>query len=653
MRLLSGAKFAAVVATGLLLAGCGSGGGGAPQTIDVGKPTTAVGSTKNTPPAIEGAPLTAVTIGSAYSFQPRGSDAEGDAIRFEIANKPAWMAFDTATGRLSGTPTANDAGIYANIRITASDGKSSTALPAFSVTVVRASTDPAFDKDADFAARVAYSKAWYANNFGDYASLEDLLRDHGLSAKGDVTVAGSRAINTDPQFSLSGGKSFKSTMTPTARQGGNLHVDFYKWAPAGPQKDGDSVREFYLQYTVYWTREALAWTHRDAQKGEGYKTLLLEGYGPGQIQPGMQRRLGVVTAEVNGRNGCTRNVKTSSVGNLWFVQSSLHDPAVTVNAASKLEDYIAKYGLTYTVRDNTKWGYVASAADWSYKGRWETGGDWTRNLIDHPDRGHPYGGWGWPELKKPADHTPWVKDGWTVVEIYVRQDPTVIGYSAEGKPQYNPQTFRVWAAPYGEAPRLLFDSTTASCDLAYKADNYKWFRLLYYDTNIVEAGGFGAKVDARMFQPTATEFEIVYEPGADDKPKGHPFYAHSVTGDKTVGTDHEFVGNRIGWNIGTMQGQLFTILDSRYIGLVQDGVDAAGQPVMKRKTRLTVEPMAGIPVGGTGNAEGFVTEGDYLQVQTFAEEGYRPPLDIYYDELLMSYEPIPFPGHLDKPLPAP
>ncbi len=46
-------------------------------------------------------------------------------------------------------------------------------------------------------------------------------------------------------------------------------------------------------------------------------------------------------------------------------------------------------------------------------------------------------------------------------------------------------------------------------------------------------------------------------------------------------------------------------------------------------------------------------EGDYLQVQTFAEEGYRPPLDIYYDELLMSYEPIPFPGHLDKPLPAP
>ncbi len=39
------------------------------------------------------------------------------------------------------------------------------------------------------------------------------------------------------------------------------------------------MREFYLQYAIYWTREALTWTHRDAQTGEAFKTLLLEGYG--------------------------------------------------------------------------------------------------------------------------------------------------------------------------------------------------------------------------------------------------------------------------------------------------------------------------------------------------------------------------------------
>jgi len=652
MRLLSGAKCAAVVVTGLLLAGCGS-GGGAPQTLDVGKPTTTVGSTKNTPPVIEGAPLTAVTIGSAYVFQPRGSDAEGDAIRFEIANKPAWMVFDAATGRLSGTPTAKDAGIYAYIRITASDGKSSTELPAFSVTVARAAADPAFDKDADFAARVAHSKAWYANNFSNYERLEDLLQDHNLSTRGDVTDAGSRSLNIDPKFNLSGGRSFKSTMTPTARQGGKFHVEFHRNAPPGPQKDGDSVREFYLQYAIYWTREALTWTHRDAQTGEGFKTLLLEGYGKGQVQPGMQRRMGIISAEVNGANGCSRPVKTPSGSTLRFIQSSLSDPGVALTPGSKLEDYIAKYGLTANIRDNTKWGYVTSQADWNYKGRWETKGDWTKNLIDHPDRGHPYGGWGWPELKKPSDHTTWVKDGWTVVEIYVKQDPTIIGYTADGKPQYNPQTFKVWAAPYGEEPRLLIDSSTAGCQLAYNPNYYKWFRLLHYDTNIVEGGGFGAKVDARTFQPTSTQFEFTYEPGADDKPKGHPFYAHEPTGDKTVGADHEFVGNRVGFNTGALKGQLFTIVDSHYVGPVQDGVDSGGKAVMKHKTRVTVEPMPVAPTGGVGNAEGLDTVGDFLQVQTFAEDGYRPPLDIYYDELLMSYEPIPFPGQLDKPLPTP
>ncbi len=144
MKLLSGARFAAVVAVGLLLAACGGGGGGAPQTMDPGKPPVGTTATKNTPPVIEGKPKTAVTIGSAYEFQPSASDAEGDSLRYEIANKPAWMAFDASTGRLSGTPSATDAGIYANILISASDGKSSTALPAFSVTVARASTDPGF-----------------------------------------------------------------------------------------------------------------------------------------------------------------------------------------------------------------------------------------------------------------------------------------------------------------------------------------------------------------------------------------------------------------------------------------------------------------------------------------------------------------------------
>lgn len=73
--------------------------------------------------------------GSAYNFKPSASDADGDTVTFTIANKPAWAAFDAATGTLSGTPAANSAGTYANVEIAATDGKAVTPLPAFTITV--------------------------------------------------------------------------------------------------------------------------------------------------------------------------------------------------------------------------------------------------------------------------------------------------------------------------------------------------------------------------------------------------------------------------------------------------------------------------------------------------------------------------------------
>jgi hypothetical protein len=659
MRTTFFAKLAAAAAASVMIAACSGSGGSAASDPGAGpaqsvKPGGGATANKNTAPVIEGSPSTAVTVSSTYDFRPSASDADGDALRFSVANRPAWTDFDPATGRLSGHPTAADVGIYANVLITVSDGKSSSALPSFSITVAKGYTDPGFDKDADFHARVAYSKAWYANNFGNYETLNDVLKDNGSSTSGDTSMEGRRDLNREPGFVLSGGKSLKLTMTPTSRQAGKFRVQFHRHAPPSPQKDGDSVREFYLQYALYWTRPALTWTHRDAQQGEAFKTLLLEGYGNGQVMPGMSRRIPVVRTSVNGQNGCARSVKTPRGGERTFYQSSLDDPGVILTTESRLEDYIAKHGLTSSVRDDSLWGYVNATTDWSYKGRWETGGDWTRNLIDHPDRGHPYGGWGWPELEKPAGHTPWVMDGWTVVEIYVKQDPTPIGYREDGKPIYRPSTFRIWAAPYGEAPRLVIDSESARCNLSYNATYYQWFELLLYDTNIVEGGGFGAKVDARTFQPTDKQFEIIFETAADARSnRDLPFTAIENPPDKTEGKDHEFMGNLVGWNTGPYKGQLMTIVDSHYMGMVQDGVDSNGRPVMKHKTRLTVESMPVPPVGGVGSATAFDTVGDYLQVQTWAEEGYRPPLDVYYDELLLSYEPIPFPGHLDKPLPTP
>lgn len=94
----------------------------------------------NDAPTISGAPATTVIEGRTYSFQPSATDLDGDRLTYAIANRPAWATFDTATGRLSGTPGSSHVGTTSNIVISVSDGTTTAALPAFSITVTAAAT---------------------------------------------------------------------------------------------------------------------------------------------------------------------------------------------------------------------------------------------------------------------------------------------------------------------------------------------------------------------------------------------------------------------------------------------------------------------------------------------------------------------------------
>jgi len=105
-------------------------------SITVKAATTATG-TVNSAPRISGTPPTSVKQGYVYSFTPTASDANGDKLGFSISNKPSWAAFSTTTGKLSGA--AYTLGTFSNIVIRVSDGKTSVALPAFSITVVGSS----------------------------------------------------------------------------------------------------------------------------------------------------------------------------------------------------------------------------------------------------------------------------------------------------------------------------------------------------------------------------------------------------------------------------------------------------------------------------------------------------------------------------------
>lgn len=118
----------------VLLAGCGGGGGGSGEGASTGD-STAPGSSTNAKPTVTGTPGSTVVVGQTYSFQPAASDPDGDRLSFEVANLPSWAAFSNETGRVSGKPTAEQVGSYANITITVSDGTDSATLGPFSITV--------------------------------------------------------------------------------------------------------------------------------------------------------------------------------------------------------------------------------------------------------------------------------------------------------------------------------------------------------------------------------------------------------------------------------------------------------------------------------------------------------------------------------------
>ncbi len=94
----------------------------------------------NAAPTITGSPARSVLAGRAYSFQPSATDANGDVLTFSIQNRPSWATFSPTTGRLSGTPTTSQAGVYSNIVISVSDGKATRSLGAFSIAVTSTAT---------------------------------------------------------------------------------------------------------------------------------------------------------------------------------------------------------------------------------------------------------------------------------------------------------------------------------------------------------------------------------------------------------------------------------------------------------------------------------------------------------------------------------
>ena len=128
------------VLVALSVAACGSVGvtGGNNLTgAGTSNPTSSGGDpTPGAPPTISGTPAATVIAGQTYTFTPAALDTSGNALTFAVANLPAWASFDSSSGTLTGTPTTDFVGTYANIVISVSDGATSVPLPAFQITVL-------------------------------------------------------------------------------------------------------------------------------------------------------------------------------------------------------------------------------------------------------------------------------------------------------------------------------------------------------------------------------------------------------------------------------------------------------------------------------------------------------------------------------------
>jgi hypothetical protein len=117
------------------LAACGGDGSDTSVAGSTSSTTSSSTSQQATALTIQGVPPVGVNYGSPYNFTPTVSAPTGAALTFSIHNKPAWAAFSSSNGALTGTPTAADVGTNADIVIGVSDSTSSASLAPFSISV--------------------------------------------------------------------------------------------------------------------------------------------------------------------------------------------------------------------------------------------------------------------------------------------------------------------------------------------------------------------------------------------------------------------------------------------------------------------------------------------------------------------------------------
>lgn len=88
----------------------------------------------NTAPVITSASVDASTEGAAYTYTLAATDADNDTLTLSATTLPAWLAFDAATGALTGTPATTDVGAH-DVVLSVTDGTAAAVTQSFTINV--------------------------------------------------------------------------------------------------------------------------------------------------------------------------------------------------------------------------------------------------------------------------------------------------------------------------------------------------------------------------------------------------------------------------------------------------------------------------------------------------------------------------------------